>query len=215
MRVLLAEDHVLVRSGIRSLLESSKDFEVIGEAGDGRQAVEMAAELKPDLVLMDLAMNELNGIDATRQLASRYKDMRVIILSMHGDEQYIYESLKAGALGYVLKSSAFNELINGIREVSAGRVYVSPSLSGIVVNDYVRRAKSNGAPTELDKLTVREREVLQLIAEGNSSAEVAQRLFISVRTVDTHRHNIMEKLEIHSIAGLTKFAIRNGLSPLQ
>jgi two-component system, NarL family, response regulator NreC len=214
-RVLLAEDHALVRSGIRSLLEASKEVEVVGEAGNGREAIDLAIQLKPDLVLMDLAMNELNGIDATRQLSAQQAGTQVIILSMHGDEQYIYESLKAGAKGYVLKSSAFKELITGIHEVCAGRTYVSPSLAGIVVNDYVRRAKGSKAPGELDKLTTREREVLQLIAEGNSSAEVAQRLYISVRTVDTHRHNIMEKLKIHSIAGLTKFAIRNGLCQLQ
>ena len=214
-RVLLAEDHALVRSGIRSLLEASKEVDVVGEAGTGREAVELAEQLKPDLVLMDLAMNELNGIDATRQLAAAESRINVIILSMHGEEQYIYESLKAGAKGYVLKSSAFKELITGIREVSAGRTYVSPSLSNIVMSDYVRRAKGSHTPTELDKLTTREREILQLIAEGNSSAEVAQMLYISVRTVDTHRHNIMEKLDIHSIAGLTKFAIRTGLCPLQ
>jgi DNA-binding NarL/FixJ family response regulator len=214
-RVLLAEDHALVRSGIRSLLEASKEVDVVGEAGTGREAVELAEQLKPDLVLMDLAMNELNGIDATRQLAGREPRINVVMLSMHGDEQYIYESLKAGAKGYVLKSSAFKELIAAIREVCAGRTYVSPSLSHTVMNDYVRRAKGTQAPTELDKLTTREREVLQLIAEGNSSAEVAQMLFISVRTVDTHRHNIMEKLDIHSIAGLTKFAIRTGLCQLQ
>lgn len=213
-RVLLAEDHELVRSGIRSLLEASKEVQVVGEAGNGRQAVELATQLKPDLVLMDLAMNDLNGIDATRQLTAQESKANVIILSMHGDEQYIYEALKAGAKGYVLKSSAFKELIAGIQEVCAGRTYVSPSLSNVVVNDYVRRAKSAHAPNELDKLTTREREVLQLIAEGNSSAEVAQMLYISGRTVDTHRHNIMEKLEIHSIAGLTKFAIRTGLCQL-
>jgi DNA-binding NarL/FixJ family response regulator len=214
-KVLLAEDHELVRSGIRSLLEASKDVEVVGEAGDGREAVELATQLKPDLVLMDLAMNELNGIDATRQLSAGELGVNVIMLSMHGDEQYIYESLKAGAKGYVLKSSAFKELITGIKEVCAGRTYVSPSLANVVVNDYVRRAKGERAPSDLDKLTTREREVLQLIAEGNSSAEVANILYISVRTVDTHRHNIMEKLKIHSIAGLTKFAVKNGLSALQ
>lgn len=214
-RVLLAEDHALVRSGVRSLLEASKEFEVVGEASNGREAIEMTAQLKPDLVLMDLAMNELNGIDATRQLAISQPDVHVIIVSMHGDEQYIYESLKAGAKGYVLKSSAFKELINGIHAVCAGQTYVSPSLSNVVVNDYVRRAKGDRKPSEIDKLTTREREVLQLIAEGNSSAEVAEVLYISVRTVDTHRHNIMEKLKIHSIAGLTKFAIRNGICQLQ
>ena len=145
-RVLLAEDHALVRSGIRSLLEASKEVEVVGEAGTGREAVEMAAALKPDLVLMDLAMNELNGIDATRQLSAQQSEAHVIMLSMHGDEQYIYEALKAGAKGYVLKSSAFKELLTGIREVVAGRTYVSPSLSNVVMNDYVRRAKRCANP---------------------------------------------------------------------
>jgi DNA-binding NarL/FixJ family response regulator len=214
-RVLLAEDHALVRAGVRSLLEASKEVEVVGEASNGREAIEMTALLKPDVVLMDLAMNELNGIDATRQLAVSHPQVHVIIVSMHGDEQYIYESLKAGARGYVLKSSAFKELISGIHAVCAGQTYVSPSLANVVVNDYVRRAKGDHKPSDLDKLTTREREILQLIAEGNSSAEVAQVLYISVRTVDTHRHNIMEKLKIHSIAGLTKFAVRNGLCQLQ
>jgi DNA-binding NarL/FixJ family response regulator len=200
-RVLLAEDHALVRAGVRSLLEASKEVEVVGEASNGREAIEMTAQLKPDVVL--------------RQLAVSHPRVSVIIVSMHGDEQYIYESLKAGAKGYVLKSSAFKELISGIHAVCAGQTYVSPSLANVVVNDYVRRAKGDRKPSELDKLTSREREVLQLIAEGNSSAEVAQVLYISVRTVDTHRHNIMEKLKIHSIAGLTKFALRNGLSQLQ
>jgi DNA-binding NarL/FixJ family response regulator len=214
-RVLLAEDHALVRSGIKSLLESSKEVEVVGEAGNGREAVELATQLKPDLVLMDLAMSDLNGIDATRQLSRDLPETRVMILSMHSDDQYIFEALKAGAKGYVLKSSAFKELLTGIHEILAGRNYMSPALAGVVMSDYVRRAKGEHTPSELDKLTTREREVLQLIAEGNSSAEVAQILYISVRTVDTHRHNIMEKLDIHSIAGLTKFAIRNGLCPLQ
>lgn len=213
-RVLLVEDHTLVRSGIRSLLEDSKEIEVIGEAGDGRQAIEMVRKLKPHVVLMDVAMGDLNGIDATRLITGEHADVRVLILSMHSDEQYIFEALKAGAKGYVLKSAAVKELMNGIREVAAGRNYLSPSLAPVVMEDYVRRAKGDHVVSQADKLTVREREVLQMIAEGHSSAEVAKSLYISVRTVETHRHNIMEKLGIHSIAGLTRFAIRHRLCSL-
>ncbi|HVT88942.1 MAG TPA: response regulator transcription factor [Tepidisphaeraceae bacterium] len=213
-RVMLVEDHTLVRSGIRTLLESSREVEVIGEASDGREAVEMARRIKPDVVLMDVAMSELNGIEATRQIASMQPEIRILILSMHADEQYIFEALKAGAQGYVLKSAAVKELMNGIREVAAGRTFVSPSLSLVVMDDYVRRAKGKHVFSEVSRLTAREREVLQLIAEGKSSSEVGEVLYISTRTVETHRHHIMEKLSIHSIAGLTKFAIRNGLCSL-
>jgi DNA-binding NarL/FixJ family response regulator len=213
-RILLVDDHTVVRSGIRALLEGSDEVEVVGEAANGREAVEMVGELNPHVVLMDVAMGELNGIDATRQITATHPEARVLILSMHGDEQYIFEALKAGARGYVLKSAAVKELMSGIREVAAGRSFVSPSLATVVMDDYVRRAKGQNTFSEIDRLTAREREVLQLIAEGKSSAEVGQVLYISARTVETHRHNIMEKLEIHSIAGLTKFAIRHGLCSL-
>ena len=213
-RVLLVEDHTLVRSGIRSLLEAEREIEVVGEAGDGREALELVRTLKPHVVLMDVAMGDLNGIDATRLIAAEHPEVRVLILSMHSDEQYIFEALKAGARGYVLKSAAVKELMTGIRAVAAGKNYVSPSLASVVMDDYVRRAKGEHVPTQADRLTAREREVLQLIAEGHSSAAVAKALFISVRTVETHRHNIMEKLDIHSIAGLTRFAIRHRLCSL-
>jgi DNA-binding NarL/FixJ family response regulator len=213
-RVLLVEDHTLVRSGIRSLLETEKEIEVVGEAGDGREAVELVRRLKPHVVLMDVAMGDLNGIDATRLISNEHPDVRVLVLSMHSDEQYIFEALKAGAKGYVLKSAAVKELMTGIREVAAGRNYVSPSLASVVMHDYIRRAKGDQVISQVDKLTAREREVLQLIAEGHSSAEVAKSLYISIRTVETHRHNIMEKLGIHSIAGLTRFAIRHRLCSL-
>jgi DNA-binding NarL/FixJ family response regulator len=214
LRVLLVEDHTLVRSGIRTLLEASREVEVIGEAADGREAVELARKLQPQVVLMDVAMGELNGIDATRQITAMEPQPRVLILSMHADEQYVFEALKAGAGGYVLKSAAVKELMSALREVAAGRSFVSPSLTRVVLDDYVRRAKGQRTFSEADKLTAREREVLQLIAEGKSSAEVAEVLCISSRTVETHRHNLMEKLGIHSIAGLTKFAIRHGLCSL-
>jgi DNA-binding NarL/FixJ family response regulator len=214
IRVVLAEDHALVRSGIRALLEGSAQIAVVGEASNGRQAVDMSREMLPQLVLMDVAMPGLNGIEAARQIRAAQPEVRVLMLSMHEDHQYVFESLKSGANGYVLKASAFQELLMAIDTVMDGKSYISPALSDRVMNDYVRRAKGENADTELSKLSGREREVLQLIAEGKSSAEVAEVLHISVRTVDTHRHNIMTKLEIHSIAGLTKFAIRHGLSVL-
>jgi two-component system response regulator NreC len=214
IRTLLAEDHTLVRSGIRALLEGSKEVQVVGEAAEGRQAVDLARQLQPELVLMDIAMPELNGIEAARQIRATMPDVRVIMLSMYSDQQYVFESLKAGANGYVLKGSAFQELLNAISTVMGGKNYISPALSDTVMTDYVRRAQGEQRDTELDKISGREREVLQLIAEGKSSAEVAELLHISVRTVDTHRHNIMTKIDVHSIAGLTKFAIRHGLCVL-
>ena len=214
LNVLLVEDHTLVRSGIRALLESAPGLAVVGEAANGRRAVEMVGQLKPELVLMDVTMPELNGIDAARQIRVAHPDTRVLILSMHEDRQYVFESLKAGANGYVLKAAAFQDLLGAIQTVMAGKNYISPALADTVMNDYVRRAKGEGKDSDLHRLSAREREVLQLIAEGKSSGEVGELLGISVRTVDTHRHNIMTKLEIHSIAGLTKFAIRHGLCVL-
>jgi DNA-binding NarL/FixJ family response regulator len=215
IRVLLAEDHALVRSGVRALLEEFGDITVVGEAGTGRQAVEMAAELRPNLVLMDVGMHDLNGIDATRQIHTAQDDVRILMLSMHADRQYVFEALKAGATGYILKDGVVSELIAAIRTVAAGRRYITPSLGDVVLEDYVRRARGEQETDELSALSPREREVLQLVAEGHSSAEIARRLHVSVRTIDTHRQNTMEKLGIHSIAGLTKFAIRQGLCSLQ
>jgi DNA-binding NarL/FixJ family response regulator len=163
---------------------------------------------------MDLAMAGSNGIEATRQIVTQQPNVRIIMLSMHSEQQYIYEAIRAGARGYLPKASAFSELLKAIGEVMAGRSYVSPSLTGSVIDDYVRRAQGGGEPDDASRLSPREREVIELIAEGHSSAEVARRLHISVRTVDTHRHNIMQKLKINSIAALTKFAIRNGLCVL-
>ena len=214
LSVFIVDDHTLVRSGIRKLIEASPELNVVGEASDGREAVEQIVALKPELVLMDVAMSGLNGIDAARQVHAAAPETRIIMLSMHEDRQYVFESLKAGATGYVLKSAAFQDLMSAIDTVMSNRNYISPALSDLVMNDYIRRAQGEEKATELGRLSGREREVLQLIAEGKSSAEVGGLLHISVRTVDTHRHNIMTKLEIHSIAGLTKFAIRHGLCVL-
>ena len=214
-RVLLVEDHTLVRMGVRALLAGAgKEVEVVGEAGNGRDAVEQCRTLNPDLVLMDVAMPELNGIEAARQILQQQPEVRIIMLSMHATRQHIFESLKAGVRGYVLKDAAFADLLVAIRAVMSGRTHVSPQLSDVVMQDYIRRAKGTEPVDELEKLSGREREILQLIDEGKSSAEIDDSLHISVRTVDTHRHNLMEKLRIHSIAGLTRFAIRTGLCSL-
>jgi two-component system response regulator NreC len=213
--VLLVEDHTLVRSGIRSLLDGSGEVQVIGEAGDGRSALLLCEALHPSIVLTDVEMRELNGIETTRQIKALHREIMVIMLSMHGDPQYVFESLRAGASGYVLKDAAFTELLVAIRTVTEGRRYLSPPLGDVVMEDYVRRATGKQSATELEKLSAREREILQLVAEGHSSAQVGALLHISVRTVDTHRFNVMQKLSIHSIAGLTKFAIANGLTSLR
>ena len=213
--VLLVEDHTLVRSGIRSLLEGSSEVRVVGEAGDGRRALELCRQLEPEVVLTDVEMRELNGIETTRQIHASHPGIKVIMLSMYSDPQYVFESLRAGALGYVLKDAAFTELLTAIRTVVSGRRYLSPPLADLVMDDYVRRANGQQPMSDLDKLSAREREVLQLVAEGHSSAQVAAMLHISVRTVDTHRFNVMQKLSIHSIAGLTKFAIAHGLTSIR
>ena len=227
MKVILADDHRIVREGLKSLLQSQPDLEVIAEASDGRQAVEMAREMGPDVVVMDVAMPQLNGIEATRQLAGDQRDMKIVALSMHSDRRYVSEALKAGASGYVLKDGAFDELISAIRAVVSDRVYLSPRVAGVVVDDYVRRLPSrdggghapeepaHGRRSAFDALTPREREVLQLMAEGFATKEVAHRLHVSVKTVETHRRQIMEKLDLHSVAELTKYAIREGLTTLE
>jgi DNA-binding NarL/FixJ family response regulator len=232
MKVLLADDHRIVREGLKSLLQSQPDLEVIAEASDGRQAVEMARDLSPDVVVMDVAMPQLNGIEATRQLAGDQRDWKIVALSMHSDRRYVSEALQAGASGYVLKDGAFDELISAIRAVVSDRVYLSPRVAGVVVDDYVRRLPARGGGggnaghpgteehpqgrrSAFDALTPREREVLQLMAEGYATKEVAHRLHVSVKTVETHRRQIMEKLDLHSVAELTKYAIREGLTTLE
>ena len=233
MKVLLADDHRIVREGLKSLLNSQADLEVIAEASDGRQAVEMTRELNPDVVVMDVAMPLLNGIEATRQITLDGSGRKVVALSMHSDRRFVSEALKAGASGYVLKDGAFDELISAIRSVVSDRVYLSPRVAGVVVEDYVRRLPTRGGNgngnghhpgTEeaqharrgaFDALTPREREVLQLMAEGFATKEVAHRLHVSVKTVETHRRQIMEKLDMHSVAELTKYAIREGLTTLE
>ena len=213
IRILLADDHRLFREGLRSLLKEEPDMEVVAEADNGRTAVQQAGELKPDAVAMDINMPDLNGMAATQQIVSRVPGTKVIVLSMHSDSRFIEGMIKAGASGYLLKDCANEEFIRAIRAVAAGQTYLSPAVAGKVTQDYVRLAegKSISAP---ETLTAREREVLQLVAEGLASKQIAAELGISTKTVDSHRHQIMERLKVHSVAELTKFAIREGLTSL-
>lgn len=213
--ILLADDHKIIREGLRALIRQQKNMAVVAEAEDGREAVNLAREHGPDVVIMDVAMPGLNGMEATRQILSDVPDTRIIALSMHSDRRFVAEMLKAGARGYLLKDSAFEEMVMAVKEVMAGKTYLSPTVAGMVVDDYVRRISvPAGTDTSIPRLTPREREVLQMIAEGKSTKEVAAELTISVKTVETFRRQIMNKLDIHNIAELTKFALREGLTSL-
>jgi DNA-binding NarL/FixJ family response regulator len=204
--VLLADDHAIVRQGLKLILAAQPDFEVVGEASNGRDAAELAEKLRPDLVLMDVQMPDLNGIEATRRMVAANSRLKVLVLSMHKEALYVREVLKAGARGYILKDAIDTELLSAMRSVARGDGYISPAVSGALLTDY-REQSSN----PLDSLSTREREVLQLIAEGKTNKEVATKLNLSVYTVDSHRGKIMEKLNLHSAGELVRFAIKNGL----
>jgi DNA-binding NarL/FixJ family response regulator len=206
IRILLADDHGVVRQGFKMILDAQADMEIVGEAANGREAVEQAERLKPDIVVMDVAMPELNGIEATRRLAESAPHVRVLALSMHKDSVYVRETLRAGARGYLLKDSGANDLVAAVRAVASGEGYLSPAVSNAVLDDY-RRHVTNA----IDLLTSREREVLQMLAEGKTNKEIAATLNLSVYTVDAHRGHIMEKLNLHSINELVRFAVRNGM----
>jgi two-component system response regulator NreC len=211
IQVLLADDHKIVRDGLRVLIERCHDMQVIAEAEDGRKALQLARKHKPDVVIMDISMPDLNGIDATRQILEEVPGAKVIALSMHSDKQFVDGMLRAGAVGYLLKDCAADELIQCIRIVLSGRICLSPGITGFLVNEYLHPTRDEVlAPRS--ELSVREREVLQMIAEGRSTKDIANSLHISIKTVETHRKNIMEKANLHSVAELTKYAIRNGLT---
>jgi len=214
VRILLADDHKITRQGLRALLEKQQDIEVVAEAENGRAAVRLAAEIAPDVVIMDVSMPDLNGIEATRQIVEKSPDIKIIALSMHSDSTFVTEMLKSGAAGYLLKDCAFEELARAIRAVIDNKTYLSPAISGVVVEDYINRLTRPDFSGP-DILSDREREVLQLMAEGGSTKQVALKLHISVKTVETHRRQIMSKLDIHTVAGLTKYAIRKGLTSLE
>lgn len=213
MNVLIADDHRLFRDGLRTLLEKQADIAVVAETEDGATAVSIAAEARPDLVLMDISMPGMNGMEAARRLLAADPAVKVIMLSMHSDHHFVIEALKSGAVGYVLKDSAFEELLAAIRTVAGGGIFLSRTINDVVVRQYVAAARGREARAD-SILSPREREVLQLLAEGKTTKETAARLHVSVKTVETHRKQIMDKLDIHSIAELTKYAIRRGLTSL-
>jgi DNA-binding NarL/FixJ family response regulator len=213
INVFLADDHKFIRDGLRTLLETHPEIRIVGEAGDGRTAVRMARELEPDIVILDVAMPDLNGIEAARQIIAEHSDIKIIALSMHSDRRFVSEMLKAGASAYLSKDYVFDELESVIRTVVANKVYLSPDISGVVVENYVRHTPKS-EPSVFSVLSDREREVLQLLAEGKTAKEIADEIHVSIKTVETHRTNIMNKLDIHRVAELTKYAIREGLTSL-
>ena len=212
--IILVDDHVIMRDGLRQLLEVESDMEVLGEADNGREAVKLALEKKPDIVIMDVAMQDMNGIEATRQIKNENSDIKVIALSMHSERQIVVGIFRAGASGYLLKDSSSMELVEAVRTVYRGRNYLSQKISDIVLQE-ISDVKKDTESIGVEILTNRECEILQLISEGNSTKNIAEVLFISPKTVESHRANIMEKLNIHNIPELTKYAIREGLTSLE
>ncbi|MDB6015947.1 MAG: Two component transcriptional regulator, LuxR family [Pedosphaera sp.] len=211
IRILLADDHTLLRAGIHSLLEKMPGVEVVGEAADGREAMSMVKALLPNMVLMDIAMAGLNGLEATARIIKEFPQVRIIILSMHANEEYVLQTLRAGAAGYLLKDAATAELELAIQAVAKGDTYLSPAISKRVIEDYVGRTSGQKGPAE--QLTPRQREILQMVAEGKSTKEIAFLLNLSVKTVETHRAQLMDRLDIHDVPGLVRHAMRTGLVP--
>ncbi len=209
-RILIADDHAIVREGIRMILTAQGDFTVAGEARDGEEAVQLARELRPDVVVMDISMPKLNGIDATRQIRQIAPDAQVLILTMHEDESYVLQLLQLGATGYVLKQAAATDLVGAIRAAARGEAFLFPAVARSLVQDYLERLRASGRTPKQDGLTECEREVLVLVAEGLTNAKIASRLSISVKTVQTHRTHIMEKLDLHDRGHLVRYAIRKG-----
>lgn len=210
IELLIADDHTLLRDGMRALLESSERIKVVAEANDGIEVMELLKKHQPDIVLMDIGMPRMNGLDATKLITQNYSETRVLILSMHANEEYALRALRAGAAGYILKEARKQELLHAIETVAAGGTYLTPKVSRHVIDNYVQSVGSNKSP--LEKLTPRQRETLKLIAEGRSNKEIASMLDLSIKTVETHRTQLMERLDIHDVAGLVRFAIKSGLT---
>jgi two-component system response regulator NreC len=211
VRVLIVDDHAIVRDGVRMILEAQPDIEVVGEASDGREALEAARQLSPGVVLMDIAMPGMNGLEATAAIRQELPDVQVLILTMHEDYEYFFEVLRAGASGYVLKGASSDDLVSAIRAVHQGGVYLHPAVAKNLVSDYVKRMEPGEDRARYDGLSDRERQVLKLVAEGETSRQIAEELFLSVNTVQTHRAHIMEKLGLHNRTDLIRYALRKGL----
>jgi two-component system response regulator NreC len=211
LQIIIGDDHTLFRQGLRKILEEMPEWVIVGEAGDGREAVRQALATQPDVMVLDIGMPLLNGIDATRQIVKRLPQTRVLILSMHAEEAYVVQALQAGAHGYVLKDSAAQELLRAIGVIAEGKSFFSPGVARVMLNDYVRRLSEQGVADRYDLLSDREREVFQLVAEGRSSKEIAALLSVSPTTVETHRAHIMQKLDLHNTAELVLYAVRRGV----
>ena len=211
LRIVVGDDHTLMRQGVRKILEDCKDWQVVGEAGNGRDAVRLILSLEPDVAILDIGMPLLNGIEATRQIIRRLPNVRVLIVSMHSDEAYITQALHAGAKGYLLKDSADADLIRAVADVAAGRSFFSPAVAKVMLDDYVRHLAERGIVDRYDSLSEREREVFQLIAEGHSNKEIADLLSVSSATIETHRAHILQKLDVHNTAELVLYAVRRGV----
>ena len=211
IRILLADDHVVMRRGLRLLLESQPGFVVVAESSDGREAVQQAETVKPDVVVMDIAMPNLGGIEAAERITALLPETRIVILSMHSDESYVLRSLKAGVKGYLLKDSAEGDLVEAIKAVHSGKAFFSPEISRMLVEDYMRETRNRRVEDSYELLTPREREVLQMVAEGKSNKEIATALHLSLYTVETHRRNLQEKLNLHSFPELVLYAVRKGI----
>ena len=211
LRLVLGDDHTIVRQGLRKILEAHREWQVVAEVGNGREAVQITTVERPDVVILDVGMPQMNGIEATRQIVKRQPDVRVLILSMHADESYIIQAVQAGARGYLLKDSADTDLIRAVEAVSAGKSFFSPAAARVMLDDYVRHLAAKGVVDRFDTLSEREREVFQLIAEGHTNKAIADILCISAATVETHRAHIFEKIDVHNTAGLVLYAVRRGV----
>lgn len=211
IRVLVADDHAIVREGVRMILARENDIEVVGEAGDGQQALEQVGKLRPQVVIMDISMPAMGGIEATQRIRAQYADVQVLALTMHEDETYVFQLLRAGAAGYVLKRAAAQDLVQAVRAAARGEAFLYPSVARKVVEDYLRRVEAGEERERYDGLTSREKEILTLIAQGLSNQQIAGQLYISIKTVQTHRAHILEKLGLHDRTELVRYAIRKGL----
>jgi DNA-binding NarL/FixJ family response regulator len=211
IRILVVDDHTILRAGLRMMLNAQPDMEVIGEAQDGRQALQEAQRLQPDVILMDITMPDVNGIEATKHIKRVLPEVKILMLTMHEHDEYVFQALRAGASGYMLKEAADTELITAIHVIKSGQFYLSPTAQSVVVGDYLQRVRTGEERDSYSCLTEREREILKLVAEGHTNNQIAERLIISPKTVDTHRTHIMDKLNLHSRAELVKYAMRRGL----